>query len=145
MEGVMKRILEIGIIYLVTFVVTGCSVPPPKPNLAGSFPSQRLYRVESCDAQLGCGIFAEGSEFAIVKESSGDNWRLWQKRPSEVLSEVCTGTVSANEFSCDPWGSEETLKIVQANSSECGYGHCVTFEQAEKSGPDTGGGKGGHN
>ena len=141
----MKRIVEVGVICLVTFVVTGCMGGPAKFNGAGSFPSQSLYRVESCDPQLGCGVFVTGSEFAIVRESSGDQWRLWQKKPSGILSEVCTGTVSADEFGCDLCGPGRTFTIAQVKSSECGYDKCVTFMQAGPNCPDSGSGKGGHN
>jgi hypothetical protein len=128
----MKRLLEVGTICIVTLVLAGC------------FPSQRLYKVEICDDNE-CGKFVVGSELALVKETSGDNWRLWQKKPSQILSEVCTGTINDNEFGCDACGPGKTLKITKANSSECGSSHCMKFELSGPNCPNGGSGKGGHN
>lgn len=130
----MKRLIRLGTICVLTLMLTGCI-----------FPSQRLYVVEDCDA-IGCGKLALGAELGFLRETSGDNWRLWQKKPgNDFAKEVCIGTVSGSEFTCDACGPTGFFIISEADSSTCSYSHCMKFEHRGPNCPNEGSGRGGHN
>lgn len=131
----MKNSLGIGTLLIIMLMLAGC------------FPSQRLYRIDYCDpATAGCGsVIFKHSELVFAKETTGDNWRLWQKQPSGIFDEICIGTVDGNTFSCDKCGPGKTFLVKKAAPSDCSFGNCITIELNGPNCPGGGQGSAGHN
>jgi hypothetical protein len=139
----MKRLSGMSMAFVVILVLAGCAVPDVYTDSDG-FPSQRLYQISCNEGE--CGVLENGGELAFVKETSGENWRLLLKMPEEKkFSEVCTGTINGDEFSCTRCGPSGHFTVVNLDSSECGFDHCVSFEHSGPNCPTEGIGKGGHN
>lgn len=131
MEELMKRLVEFSAICIVTFALVGC------------FPSQNLYRVidcENCDQ-----VIHKNAELAFIKETSGEDWRLWQRQSSGLFNQLCTGTVDGSEFSCDACGPGKTFTAKKTSSSNCDFDHCLKIDLYGPNCPSNGSGKGGHN
>jgi len=158
----MKRLIVFGMMCIFPMMLSVCPHSLSADTLETDmedFPSPRLYTVESCEKEKDsgmhlCGKFAIGSEFAILKETDSDNWKLWRKPPGDaspgvaVIEEVCTGSVNGNRFTCGGLCGkpENIIKITQRHPCACqNYNHCVQFEFEGDTCPDGGSGKGGHN
>lgn len=142
----MNKQIRLLSLCVFSMLLTGCCCPPTKPD-PPSFPSERVYEVESSTGALQ-GIMPPGSEFTFVKNNTGPQYRIWIKQPGGMFRELsdCEAPVQNGMFDCNHCGAPLSFRIFETEMA-CNYATCVHIvaDTATPVCPGGGNGTGGHN